>query len=525
MPPISTAAIPAPLRSGGLALCSGILLALPFLHPQLFLAGWVAFVPLLFALRGATIARAWLLGTLTGVAAWAAAHYWMPQMVANFLGHGPTASFAAATVYWLYVSQSIALAALLFRWLEQRTGWPVLLLFPVSFVSVFALFPLLTPITLAAGQTGFLPGIQGSDLVGGHGVDLILTGTSALLFQGLRDGRRCWLRPASVIATTVVVAWFGYGTAALLQWQPETTNWSERRIGIVQPNDPPSASIPPVADGYTRLAPPEMAMTRELAAEGAELVVWPETRFKGYHRYPSVQQAYRRQVRELQTPLIFQDNERTETTEYNASVILGADGTETARYRKMRRMPFGEFIPLVERIPLLERPARAYFGDAAGDLSRGVEHASAVIDGIRIVPKICFETAIGALVADAVNEHPEGTVLVFQSMNNWFGETRQPYQHAAQAVLRGIENRVPVVHAMNNGPSTISGPDGRIVATTDTFTRTATILQLPHDPASGGSIYSRYPRVFLFTLYGVQAIVILVALTAGRRYRAAAAGT
>lgn len=516
MPSTPTATIPAPLRNGGLALLSGILLALPFLHSQLYLAGWIAFVPLLFALRGSTLPGAWLLGTVTGVTAWAAAHYWMPQMVANFLGHAPAASVAAATVYWLYVSQSIALAALLFRGLEQRTGWPVPLLFPVSFVSVFAVFPLLTPITLAAGQTGFLPGIQGAALVGGHGVDLMLALTSALLFQGLHDGGRSWLRPTNVMASALVVAWFGYGIVTTLHWQAETAGWNKRSIGIVQPNDPPSASIPPVADGYTRLDPPEMAMTRELAAEGAELVVWPETRFKGYHRYPSVQQAYRRHVNELQTPLIFQDNEGTETAEYNASVILAADGTEAARYRKMRRMPFGEFIPLIEQFPLLEGPARAYFRDASAELSRGTGHASAIIADMRIVPKICFETAIPALVADAVSEQPQGTVLVFQSMNNWFGETRQPYQHAAQAVLRGIENRVPVIHAMNNGPSTVSGPDGRIVATTDTFTRTTALLPLPHEPASGGSLYSRHPRAFLFTLYGVQVMLIIAAFAVGR---------
>ena len=72
---------------------------------------------------------------------------------------------------------------------------------------------------------------------------------------------------------------------------PATRNLATVTVGIVQPNEAPSLARPAIFPGYSLAYPPEMAMTERLAQAGAELVVWPETRYKGYFDQPHVQNA------------------------------------------------------------------------------------------------------------------------------------------------------------------------------------------------------------------------------------------
>lgn len=57
----------------------------------------------------------------------------------------------------------------------------------------------------------------------------------------------------------------------------------------------------------------------------------------------------------------------------------------------------------------------------------------------------------------------QGTVLIGLSSNGWFGDTVQPYQHVNASILRAVENRLPFVHVLNNGPSVVVLPNGRVV--------------------------------------------------------------
>ena len=52
--------------------------------------------------------------------------------------------------------------------------------------------------------------------------------------------------------------------------------------------------------------------------------------------------------------------------------------------------------------------------------------------------------------------------LVNVTNDAWYGQTAAPYQHLAQATLRAVENRVPLVRAANTGISAIVRDDGRV---------------------------------------------------------------
>jgi apolipoprotein N-acyltransferase len=52
--------------------------------------------------------------------------------------------------------------------------------------------------------------------------------------------------------------------------------------------------------------------------------------------------------------------------------------------------------------------------------------------------------------------------LVNVTNDAWYGQTSAPYQHQAQATLRAVENRVPLVRAANTGISSVVREDGRV---------------------------------------------------------------
>ncbi|WP_171909935.1 apolipoprotein N-acyltransferase [Aquisalimonas asiatica] len=503
-----------------LAALAGLLLSLPFLLPQAFVAGWVALVPLLMALENRSLKGAWLLGLVAGLTAWASGTYWMADFFSLFKGYSAPWHTAAAAVYWLYAAQAFALAALALQWLRRVTGLSDLLLVPIVFVGVLNLFPVLFPLRPGEGQSLFLPAIQGVDLGGVRTLDLLMALAATLIHEQLRvAGHRSRLS-LRLAAAGLLVAWFGYGIAALHDWRETTATLPPLTVGVVQPNDPPTRGIPPLPSGYSRLAPPELEATRDLAGAGAELVVWPEARYKGYHRNPGVRHRYHQAARELGITLAFQDAETADqgggTHHYNTASVLGPDGAPAGHYRKMGRVPFGEYLPWADTLPWLAPAAEAYFGDFMETLTAGDRPDAIEVAGRRVIPRICYETVFPELVARGVDG--AGGVLVVHSMNNWFGETAQPSMHLRTSILRAVENRVPMVHAINNGPSALVGPDGGIIKATTPFATDTLLADLPDPQDTGATLFNRYPRAVPMALNtGLGVLVAYAAACAWRR--------
>lgn len=512
-----------PIRSTALAALAGLLVALPFLVPELFVAGWIALVPLLIALENRSLPSAWGLGLVAGLTTWAVGSYWMADFFHLFKGYPPPSHIVAAAVYWVYAAHAFAMAALVLQWLRRATAAPDIILVPVVIVGTLNLFPLLFPLRPAEGQTLFLPAIQGVDLGGVLALDLLMALAATLLYEQCRAGRRRSHRAVRIAAVGLLLAWFSYGVITLHDWRAAMAEWATTRVGVVQPNDPPSQGVPPLPSGYSRLSPPELDATRELAESGADLVVWPEARYKGYHRNPGVRHRYHQAVREMDIILAFQDAETVDQGDgvrhYNTGTVLDADGSPAGHYRKMRRVPFGEYLPLADTLPWLGPMAEAYFGEFMEALSAGAEPAAIEAGNYRLVQRICYETAFPKEVARGIDG--ETAILVVHSMNNWFGETHQPSMHLRSSILRAVENRIPMVHAINNGPSGMVSSDGSIIAITEPFRQDTLIADLPVSPQSDTTVYNRFPYTVPAALNGALGLLIILAVApmAWRRRR------
>ncbi len=251
-----------------------------------------------------------------------------------------------------------------------------------------------------------------------------------------------------------------------------------------------------------------LRMTKEVASQSPDLVVWPETAIPCYlmHR-----QEYREKVAALSTQLgvpllvgapeyIF--NKSGEPKYYNAVYLFRPQLGEVEHYYKIHLVPFSEKIPFEERLPILRK---INLGEA--DFSPGKKFTLFDIDHARFAPLICFEAIFPNLVREFANEGAD--FLVNVTNDGWFGRTSGPFQHAEIARLRAVENRISMVRCANTGISLFYDPYGRVVAKTRLFTRVNLVGELP--PRGKRTLYTRwgdwFPRLCL-------AITILIGILA-----------
>lgn len=508
----------------GMAIASGALLALSSLYPALFALAWIAFVPLLIALRGADVKTAYGLGLLAGVALYVICTHWMVDFLMLLQGYSLPHSVALSAFYWFYCAHLIALTAVGTAILCRRFS-PVWA-FPLVLTVAFAAFPTLFTVQVGETQSLFLAALQPIAITGVHGLDFLIGVVNVLIAQALvgrlADGSQGWqARLATPLGCLLVIGWFGYGVVSLAYWDRQIEDWDRIAVGMVQPHEPPSLGDPEPQPGYTLSYSMQIALSEQLAEQSLDVIVWPELRRQFYLNYPHIESAFQHHVQTWQTPLVFQDSDRFRgdgvAGAYNASVYLDAQGELAGRYNKIKRVPIAEYLPWFAEWPAARTLISDWLGEFYGNVSPGTERAVFTLEGFSLIPLICYEVMFPWFTAQSVPSDLAAPVLLGQSNNSWFGDTRQPYQHLHASVLRSVENRVPLVHAVNNGPSAVVLPSGRMPFRSDYRQAAAYAVEVPVNREPGTSFYSRYPGVFISMCYGLLAAALAWCVISRRR--------
>ncbi|WP_318204678.1 apolipoprotein N-acyltransferase [Streptomyces sp. SCL15-4] len=294
------------------------------------------------------------------------------------------------------------------------------------------------------------------------------------------------------LAATAAVASAGWA------WAPRPEVDGRARIAVVQPG------VVAGPDSAERRFDREERLTRRLAGEGADLVVWGESSV-GFdladrpdlaRRLAALSRSAGAEV------LVNVDARRSDRPGiYKSAVPVGPDGPTGDRYDKMRLVPFGEYIPARSLLGWATSVGRA----AGEDRHRGT--GQTVLDvghGLRIGPLICFETAFPDLGRHLAADGAD--VLLGQSSTSSFQHSWAPEQHASLAALRAAETGRPMVHATLTGVSAVYGPDGRRVGPwLGTAASGARVYDVPL--AHGVTPYVRYGD---WPVYG--ALLVLAAL-------------
>ena len=491
-----------------------------YFFPQAFFLSWFAFVPLLFSIRGATIAQSYCLGAIAGFTCFIIGAYWIYYFIINLKGYTVLHSAILSMIFLIYCSQLCALALCVFSWLKKVSTVHEVILFPLVITVFYAFYPQLFSAQFSSTQSQFLVAIQAIEYTGIYGLDFIVATSNILIYRFVSQKGK-FPDPVALFFSATVVIWLIYGFLALSYWDNKIATWDETTLALVQPNEKPSSNIPPPLPGYSRAFPPEMALSIQLAAQGAKFIIWPETRYKGYFRYEHVREAFSTQIKKMGVSVLFQDTEN-ETTEgkfsrYNTAIWLNTQGNFSGSYRKIKRVAFGEYLPVFDTTPKIKIIFRRFFGNFFSDFQAGDGPAVFTIKGIQFVPLICYEVMFPRFVAQSLPEKPQGVVIVTQSSNGWFGETIQPYQHLHSSVFRSVENRLPLIHVVNNGPSGVVLPSGRLVFQSAYHQAGAYQVSMPYQSEQGGSFFSQHPNWFILTVLFVLISIILFSLFFGKK--------
>jgi apolipoprotein N-acyltransferase len=579
----SARSAPRPTRSRGVwitAGISGVLMWASFPPLDWGALGWIALVPLLLLVRPVerprgTIVATYLCALISQV------------MILQWLRYGDPAMYLAIVALAFYLAFYVPVFVLLSRAAVHRFRVPFVLAIPTIWVGLdyFRAYLLTGCSWYCLGHTQYrwIELIQISDLVGAYGVSFVVATAAAAMALAL---------PMSWITRLV-----GRPSAELVPEPKQFGVWKRRPVWAVAFSLCLVAAT--VAYGYVRrhqadfVAGPRVALVQgnftaqvkhdpsevtsifnrhyELTGDAVrfqpDVIIWPETMLRepllirspnlsddDLHRLAPrlpaflwksshLQVLMRDMSRQAGAAMIFGVEalvaDDASFNRYNSAVLSLPDRGLAARYDKIHRVIFGEYIPLKEYLPFLRQfvPYGAGFGIDAGVQATAFDYKS-----WRLAPVICFEDTVPHLVRGMVAslEGPAGRgkpvdCLVNLTNDGWFHGSSGLDQHLIGALFRCVELRKPMVRAVNTGISAVIDGDG-VVKEPEVFLDTDRKERVTmRDPSTGkwrrqlnavlvdnvpldnrNSLYLRYGDWFAGTCGAAVAVLMLASLVPHR---------
>jgi apolipoprotein N-acyltransferase len=306
---------------------------------------------------------------------------------------------------------------------------------------------------------------------------------------------------------------FAFGIRRLLH--PETVPDFPLRVVAVQTNIPQTDKRDPDAEDGVLAQLEQLTKLAILSQPAPQLVLWPESAiprgmFADERNFKFVMSLAQQGDFSLLLGSIDFDPDARE--DYNTALLLTGRGSAHQSYRKMHLVPFGEYLPL--------RPVFGRFlGELVpGDFTPGREYTLLHLPepSTDLATLICFEDTLGDLTRRFVQNGAQ--VLVNTTNDGWFAKTPAAEQHLANAILRAVENRRPLIRCGNTGVTAEVLPSGQVDRWLPPFQQgfAAREVRVPV-----------HPRTTFYTRHGDWlsdvAMVITVAaflLTFARRFRA-----
>lgn len=181
----------------------------------------------------------------------------------------------------------------------------------------------------------------------------------------------------------------------------------------------------------------------------------------------------------------------------NSLVAIDGAGAQTLQYDKAHLVPFGEYVPLREYLPI----GRLVAG--RGSFSPGPGIRTLRLPGLPpFSPLICYEVLFpGAVALD--DDRPE--FLLNVTNDAWYGQSAGPYQHLAITRMRAIEEGLPVLRVANTGITAAFDGAGREIARIPLEETGFIDVELP--PPLPLTRYAQFGDMFYFGLLAVMALV------------------
>jgi apolipoprotein N-acyltransferase len=538
----------------GLALLSGLLLALAFPPVGARWAALAALLPLLLATfpargggwsgpreRAGGFRQRFLLGFACGVVFFAVLLSWLLLLPGEEMTL-PWLMVPALLVLSSYLALFVAVTTAVAGLAEDWAGIPAPLAFPVVWV--------VCEQARGVGVLGFPWGwvgyvfaphpavLQLAAWTGVEGISLWVVAVNAALFASARAwlegrSRAAWRCGGVAVAMALAVPLLG---VAILSRAPRDTvatssvpadssraggresgSAGERNsltMALIQANTPREIKW---KRGYEGIVVDDLlARTRDAAAAGAELVIWPETAAPLMILWdPDLARRVRDTVAETRAWTLVGTLDAVlkgggDFDAYNAAMLYDPSGKPGQRYYKMKLVPFSEAMPFARTLPWMNA---LNFGQS--DFRAGEEQTVFRAGRHRFAVLICFESIFPGLSRERVRR---GACYLVNITNDfWFGRSAGPVQHAEMAIVRAVENRTPLARCANTGISFFVDPWGRVTQRTGLFVEARPLGRVR--PGRGGSFYTRHGEILGWVLPAALLLMLAAAAWNGWRSR------
>jgi apolipoprotein N-acyltransferase len=457
------------------AAASGALLALCFAPASLGGLAWVAMVPLFAALWFSQEWSRWerfrrfALGGVTGLVFFVGSLHWLwtvtipgwlvlaaycsiyPALWAVFTGEvAPRSRAGYEEPGWMLSRPNLWAAAL------SASAWVGLEWLRGIVFTGFAWN------SLGVALHENLPIIQIADVTGVAGISFLLVFVNGIatttLFRLREEIVRRKMRAHFDFSCAVVLValCFGYGVRKIFESAPESRPLTfaavQANIPILEKRDP--AFEEEILITHERLSQAALAMK-------PDLLVWPEaaTPHPLFLHQPSWD-TVRGIADAFDGDFLLGTVHYEERGDFNSAVLLTGQGQNAQLYHKMHLVPFGEYVPFRESFPVFAWlvgdlvPEDFNFGPSATILEMAAVP-------VKIGALICFEDTQPYMARMFAARGAQ--LLVTLTNDGWFLESAGSEQHRANAVIRAVETRLPLLRVANTGVTCLIDPHGREV--------------------------------------------------------------
>lgn len=283
----------------------------------------------------------------------------------------------------------------------------------------------------------------------GGGVVLTLA-TVAVGSALLALGRQRWLVGAALL--TVILSVVGVAAVA-----PEGTDLGPLRVAVVQGGGPQRTRA---ATSDARAVFDRHLAASQQVTPGVDLVLWPENVLdvRGALEASPERDELVRLAQQLRAPVVVGIVESFPGAFYNASVVITPDGKTLGRYDKVRRVPFGEYVPFRGAIDAMSGGLVSRY--VPSDAIAGIGPATLLTPDGTAGIVISWEVFFERRTRDAIGHG--GQVLLNPTNGSSYWLTIVQSQQVASSRLRALETGRWVLQAAPTGFSAIIDPEGNV---------------------------------------------------------------
>lgn len=500
-------------------MAAGLAMAAALLFPGLWFLVFAGPALLMAAVDGLPPARALGLALAAGWLESIVILYWLFRVLTFFGGLSPllaTPVFLALTGYNALYTGLFGLGLALGRPLLKNSaaGWLFIPLAAALYTAgeaakgwLFTGFPF-SP--LGSALYPHLALVQGAELFGSLGLTFFIVLVAALVYAALaaaRQGQRRRVLACLGLAAAFLLGAEGFGLARLASLERKMAEADTYPVAVVQANIAQEKKWDP----YHRAAILNTYRDLSLAAAASQpwLIVWPEAATPFYYGHSGAESVWLEYlVRRLDTPLLFGSlalepgpDQRLDL--FNRVWLVGRQGQVMGRYDKTRLVPYGEFVPFKEFMPFI-----GLVTQASGDTTPGRPGELISLEGVRLGVLICYESLFARLGLQRVRQGTD--ILVNPTNDAWFGPHFAPRQLLAQAALRCVETRRPMIRAAVTGISALITPTGRVSAMLGPSR--AGLVQGRVGVRDIRTFYTRAPFILPLACWGLIIVIFLKAI-------------